>query len=87
MLGTVKEKIIESTAVNEDILVLLTEGRDFKPSAVEIKPDAQCSIAVNGNEFSVDKDEVLSFPYNFMEITSIIALTAGVKLKIRYLDE
>lgn len=85
MLGKVKELIIDSTQEDEDIFSQLEAGEDDNVSAIEIKAYADCAIEVNGEEFTIDKDEVLSLPYNFMKVLAVTALTAGVKLKIRYL--
>lgn len=84
MLGQIKELIIASTTAGEDIFEQL-EGDVI--SALEIKAGAAATVTVNGNDFVIDKDEVLAFPYNYMRINSITAVTAGVKLKIRYLAE
>lgn len=84
MLGQVKELIIASTTEGEDIYEQL-EGDVI--SALEIKTGADATVTVNGNDFVIDKDEVLAFPYNYMKINSLTAVTAGVKLKIRYLAE
>ena len=85
MLGKVKELIIDSTQEDEDIFSQLETGEDDNVSAIEIKAYDDLVVEINGEEFSIDKDEVLSLPYNFMKVHTITALTAGVKLKIRYL--
>lgn len=90
MLGTIKEKIIESTTENEDLLIKLLAASEVCSgviSAIEIKAYSDCTINVNGSDFIIDKGEILSLPYNYMKIESITAVTAGVKLKIRYLIE
>lgn len=84
MLGQIKELIIASTAADENIFEQL-DGDVI--SALEIKAGADATVTVNGNDFVIDKDEVLAFPYNYMRINSLVAVTAGVKLKIRYLAE
>lgn len=84
MLGKVKELIISSTQEDEDIFEQLGTG-DSNVSAIEIKAYSECVVDVNGSSFTIDEGEVLSLPYNFMKVRAITALTAGVKLKIRYL--
>lgn len=84
MLGQVKELIISATTADEDIFEQL-EGDVI--SALEIKAGADATVTVNGSDFVIEKGEVLAFPYNYMKINSLTAVTAGVKLKIRYLAE
>jgi hypothetical protein len=85
MLGNVKEFIVMQSEADTDIFPEISEGRDI--SALELKTDKDCTVEVNGEEFEVSAGEVLSFPYNYMKIHTLKFMTAGVKVKIRYLAE
>jgi hypothetical protein len=96
MLGTCGEYIVDSTNITDDIINNIKEYElglgsnialpsPFIIKKIGIKADSECSIKLNGRNFTIEPNGTLEFGYNVFDIKSIVAQTEGVKLTIRYL--
>lgn len=50
-----------------------------------IKPEAACTIEIDGRDFLVKEKESLEFGYDSIKVHSIVFKTLGVKAIVRYM--
>lgn len=91
--GFANEIIVESTVANEDIFNEIKElekslGRTIysntRLNPFEMKVYGEGSIKINNSLFTFEDGEIFDYG-NLLNVSSIIVLTAGLKLKIRYM--
>jgi hypothetical protein len=96
MLGTCGEYIVGSTNTTDNIInnikeyelglgANITLPSPFIIKKIGIKADSECSISLNGRNFTIEANDTLELGYNVFDVKSIVAQTEGVKLIIRYL--